>query len=245
MIHERDGEDSSQRDFGDQDGAGAEGNCQAASIPLGVRHQILLSPVRGCPGWFLSLASIFVIRQSKDAFSALSSAVALCRDRIGPVAAVGTWFGLAHLVLFMVATSVVTFPLAFVRVLPIGFVLFSVLFLTLLYFAMVDALYVGRLAGYVAILEAPPVAESAPALLSAAQAIAPSTQHSALSMQSETGTVDQSELILSDLSERAPEPLYSKSSKANIPLDYGRVDQDEPILSDNPSSDPPGKSNQP
>src|SRR5215472_3418513 len=120
---------------------------------------VLIGLVWSSISWFLSLASIFVIRQSKDVFSALSTAVALCRDRIGPVAAVGTWFGLAHLVLFMVATSVVTFPLAFVRVLPIGFVLFSVLFLTLLYFAMVDALYVGRLAGYVAILEAPPVAE--------------------------------------------------------------------------------------
>jgi len=64
-------------------------------------------------------------------------------------------------------------------------------------------------------------------------------------MQSETGTVDQGELILSDLSERGPAPLYSESSEANLPLDYGRVDQDEPILSDNTRSDPQRKSNQP
>jgi hypothetical protein len=199
---------------------------------------IVIGLVWSSISWFLSLASIFVVRQSKDTFSALVSAVVLCRDRVGPIAAVGTWFGLAHLVLFTVATSVVTFPLAFVRVLPAGFVLLSVGFLTLLYFAIVDALYVGRLAGYVAILEAPPVPVPVPVLQSAVQVGAQRTQDSALSVQPELSAVDQDELILSDQGAGAV-----RKSVLAIQGQSTMVDQDEPILSDNASNpDPEGKS---
>jgi len=92
--------------------------------------------------WLLSLASIFVVGQGQDTFGALSASVGLCRDRFGPVAAVGTWFGLVHIVLFMLATSVVTFPLAFAQILPGPVVLIAVLLLTLIYFAIVDTLYI-------------------------------------------------------------------------------------------------------
>jgi hypothetical protein len=155
--------------------------------------------------WFLALASIFVVGQKQDTFAALTSAVTLCRDRMGPVMAVGTWFGVAHLVLFIVATSVVTFPLAFVQVLPVGFVLMAVFVLTLTYFAIVDILHVGRLAGYVAILEAPHVTESAPTLLVTAPHTMMSIPHSAISLQPETTRVDQDELILSDHPQLNPE----------------------------------------
>ena len=106
--------------------------------------------------WFLSLAQIFVVRQGKDTFGSLTSAIELCRDRFGPVMAVGTWFGFTHLVVFIVAASVISFPLGFAQIVHPGIVLSAVLVLTLIYFAIVDGLHIGRLAAYVAILEAPP-----------------------------------------------------------------------------------------
>jgi hypothetical protein len=100
--------------------------------------------------------------------------------------AVGTWFGLAHLGLFLLALSTVTFIVALLSSLPAAIVAGAAALVVLLYFACVDVLYVGRLAGYVAILEAPshpshllsgPPPESGPS----------------------SGRVDQDERILSDI----------------------------------------------
>lgn len=144
--------------------------------------------------WFLSLASLFV-PQGRNTMSAMLGAVDLCRTRAGPVLAAGAWFGLAHLVVFFVATSVVAFPLAFAGVLPAGVVLGGVLLVTLLYFAIVDYLYVGRLAAYVAILQMP---APAPATVPVA-AVRPS----APAMVAPLATnIDKDEPILSDHSAR-------------------------------------------
>jgi hypothetical protein len=137
--------------------------------------------------WFLSLASIFVVADGEDTFGAIAAAVNLCRTRAGSIFAAGTWFGLAHLTAFAVATSLAAFPLAFAAILPASAILAGVLLVTLLYFAITDFLYAGRLAAYVAILEMPepPVpAQTAP---------------------TSSPAVDPTELILSDL----PLPLSS------------------------------------
>jgi hypothetical protein len=105
--------------------------------------------------WVLSLAAIFAMRDGDDTFAAVSAAVATYRECTGPMLAVGFWFGLVHVIAFMLATAVVAFPLAFAGVLPFAVVVGGVLLVTLLYFAVVDFLYVGRLAGYIAILELP------------------------------------------------------------------------------------------
>ncbi len=144
--------------------------------------------------WFLSLAAIFVVGEGRDAFGAVTAAVDLCRCRTGPVFAAATWFGLGHLVAFVLATSVVAFPLAFAGVLPAGVVLGGVLLVTLLYFAVVDFLYMGRLAAYVCVVEGP---ETPPAHEMAAEP-PNGTQHSALSTPPGS-RVDPEELILSDI----------------------------------------------
>jgi hypothetical protein len=105
--------------------------------------------------WVLSVAAILVVRERTDTFTAVAGAVTLYRERQGAMLAVGFWFGLAHLVAFVLATSLVAFPLGFVTVLPAGVVLGGVLAVTLIYFALADWLYVGRLAAYVSILEQP------------------------------------------------------------------------------------------
>jgi hypothetical protein len=145
--------------------------------------------------WFLSLAAIFVIGDGQNTFDAIAAAVALCRTRAASVFAAGTWFGLAHLTAFVVATSVVAFPLGLASVLPAGVVLGGVLLVTLLYFAIADVLYVGRLAAYVAIIELPESSVSA-------ETVPPTQPHGREyqdpSIQS-SPAVDTSELILSDV----------------------------------------------
>ena len=75
-----------------------------------------------------------------------------CRHRSLPQRALVRWPplppGSASLtrVVFVVASSAVAFPLGFAEVLPGGMVFGGVLLVTLLYFAVVDFLYVGRLA---------------------------------------------------------------------------------------------------
>ena len=105
--------------------------------------------------WFLSLAPIFAVREAQDTLGAVSAAIRFCRDRMGAVTAVGFWFGFAHLAAFILATAVVSFPIAFAGALPSGLVLGGVLLVTLLYLVVADFLYAGRLAAYVAITELP------------------------------------------------------------------------------------------
>ena len=145
--------------------------------------------------WFLSLASIFVVADGEDTFGAITAAIDLCRARSGSIFAAGTWFGLAHLTAFALASSIVGFPLAFAPYLPAAAVLGGVLSVTVLYFAVADFLYVGRLAAYAAMVEMPEsqvTAETAPpALPLAGTHLDPNLQSSP--------AVDATELILSDV----------------------------------------------
>jgi hypothetical protein len=183
--------------------------------------------------WFLAIASIFVVRQSEDTFGALAAAVDLCREHFGSVMAVGTWFGVTHLVLFVLTTSVVSFPLAFAQAVPLGIVFSVVALLTLAYFAIVDALYIGRLAGYVAILEAPPRAP----VKSPLPLDEPTQDHSGSGVTAGPmpTRVDQDETILSDNSIL----LDAKPRQSLLLFQSGtdRVDLDEAILSDTPDNE--------
>jgi len=143
--------------------------------------------------WFLSLAALFVVRGGEDTFGAMGAAIDLCRDRPGPVFAVGTWFGLAHLGAFTIATFFALFTLGLLGALPAGVSLVGVLLVTLLYFGVADFLYIGRLAAYVAILELPasPSAELA-------RPVVPGGGRRAAIIQP-GDAIDREELILSDL----------------------------------------------
>jgi hypothetical protein len=112
--------------------------------------------------WILSLAAIFVVADGCGTFSAISKAMNLWRARWGSIMAVGTWFGIAHGIVFFVATSIVAFPLAFAGVAPPGIVLGGVVLVALLYFAAADFLYAGKMAAYVAIIAPPRETISAP-----------------------------------------------------------------------------------
>jgi len=105
--------------------------------------------------WWLSLAGIFAVRNQEDALDALSAAVSFFRERAGSVLAVSTWTGLAHLIAFSIATTVVSLPLAFIPIAPWRLIIAGVVLVTLAYFAVADWLYIARLAGYVCITEMP------------------------------------------------------------------------------------------
>jgi hypothetical protein len=97
-------------------------------------------------------------------FRSVASAVEFCLRRSHAVTWSSTVFGTCHLVVFMLASSVIVFPLAFVGILPGWLILGAVVLLTLLYFVVVDFFYVGRLAAYVCILESPEESYSSPPL---------------------------------------------------------------------------------
>ena len=105
--------------------------------------------------WLLSLAAVFAVRDDDGAVGAISAAVSLCHDRLGAVAAVSTWTGLAHLVAFVGATTLVSVPMGFAGLLPWRLVVLAILAVTVAYLAVADWLYTARLAGYLTIIEMP------------------------------------------------------------------------------------------
>jgi hypothetical protein len=155
----------------------------------------LICWVWGVLNWLLSLAGMFAVRDGEDAVGAITSAVAFCRERTGAVFAVSTWTGLAHLVAFVGATTVLSMPLGFVAVVPWRLVVAVVILMSVMYFALADWLYMARLAGYVCIAEMPE------ALLSAAPLPLPPPRE-APPVQT---TIDRDETILSDLPNLAVE----------------------------------------
>lgn len=144
--------------------------------------------------WFLSLAAIFVVARGRDTFGSIAAAVDLCATRPGSIFAAGTCFGLAHIAAFVVASSAIGFPLGFAAVLPAAVMLGGVLLVALLYLAIADFIYIGRLAAYVAMVELP---ESSVALSDSGRA-PEDTPRTTVSSSSETG-IDPAELILSDV----------------------------------------------
>ena len=105
--------------------------------------------------WFLSLATVFAVRNHARVMPSLSAAVGLCRERVGAVFAVSAWSGTAHLALFMTATTLVFFPISLASLVNWKVVLAAVIAITLVYFAIVDYLYTARLAGYICIAQHP------------------------------------------------------------------------------------------
>jgi len=162
---------------------------------------VVLAGLIGMAGWalnwWLSLAGIFAVRDGEDALGALSTAVAFFRERPGPVVAVSTWTGLAHIVAFSMATTAVSVPLAFIQIAPWRLVIAGVVVVTLAYFAVADWLYMVRLAGYVCIAEMPDALLATSPLPAATS---PSGNADPLE-----ATIDRDEPILSDVPNMAVE----------------------------------------
>ena len=105
--------------------------------------------------WILSLAALFAVRDGCDAVGAISSAIGFCREHRGSVSAVTTWSELGHLVVLSIASTAIAVPMGFAGLLPWQVVVAGMAVVALIYFAIVDWLYMARLAGYVCIAEVP------------------------------------------------------------------------------------------
>ncbi|HLW85773.1 MAG TPA: hypothetical protein VKR60_11210 [Candidatus Sulfotelmatobacter sp.] len=153
--------------------------------------------------WVLSLAGVFAVRGEGpgNALRALSDAVAFSRERSGAVFAVSTWTGLAHLTVFVVATTVVSMPLSLARIAPGRVVLIGVILITMAYFAVADWLYMVRLAGYVCIAEMPEALLAPAPLPSSPPYVPPPAPRSGGEPSSAPPqtAVDRDEPILSDI----------------------------------------------
>lgn len=147
--------------------------------------------------WLLSLAGIFAVRDAEDAASAIASAVALTRERTGAVFALSTWMGLAHLVVFVAATTLASVPLGFAGMIPWRLIVAGMILVTLVYLAFADWLYMARLAGYVCIAETPSAL-----LMPPPPAPLPRTFPRTPPLQT---TIDRDEPILSDVPNFAAE----------------------------------------
>ncbi len=146
--------------------------------------------------WIFSLAAIFAVADGCGTFQAIAKAVDLWRVRWGSIVAAGAWFGVAHTIIFFIATSAIAVPLAFAGIMPLGVILGGVLLVALLYFAAADFLYAGKMAAYVAIAELPYEASFLPF----SPTIAPAGgAHISVPDRPAPTTVDRSELILSDV----------------------------------------------
>jgi hypothetical protein len=151
--------------------------------------------------WFLSLAGIFAVRGGEDAVGSISAAATLCRERTGAICAVSTWIGLAHLVAFVSASTVVSVPLGLAAVVPWRLVAAGMILVTLAYFALADWLYIVRLAGYICIAETPEaLLRPAPSSL-----FNPPSGGMPLAGPPVESSIDRNELILSDV----PSPVAS------------------------------------
>lgn len=144
--------------------------------------------------WFLSVAGIFAVRDGDSAVNAILDAATFCRERTGAVLAVSSWTGLAHLVIFSAATTVVAVPLSAAGLLPGRLVALGVILITLAYFACADWLYMARLAGYVCISETPEIL-----LKPLPPPILPVSGPSAVIEPPLQTSIDRDELILSDV----------------------------------------------
>ena len=156
--------------------------------------------------WFLSLAALFAVRNGNDdhqgTLSSISAAVTLTRNRLGDIVAVSAWFGLAHIAAFMGASTVSSFSLGFVGVLPGRAVLATLAVLALIYFAVVDWLYTARLAAYVCIAAMPDALFAPPHPLP----LAPPSSGPQFRPTAPPATgIDREERILSDVPQLAVE----------------------------------------
>jgi len=138
--------------------------------------------------WLLATSAVFVAADGVGAFPAISATVGWYRERPGSVLVVGTWFGLIHGGAFLTACGAGFTVLSMAGALGPGPTLFLEFLIVIVYCAVADLLYIGRLTAYLAIIRGAPAFD-----VREPQATPP------IVPSSERSSIDQSELILSDV----------------------------------------------
>ncbi|HYG97546.1 MAG TPA: hypothetical protein VD837_00335 [Terriglobales bacterium] len=103
--------------------------------------------------WILALAPAVATIERCDALTAIGRAVGRVGALSGRFMRVGWAFGSLHFLAFVLATGSGMFALGLASLLPGEAVLFVLAMVALAYFAVVDGLYIARLAAYLALLD--------------------------------------------------------------------------------------------
>lgn len=103
--------------------------------------------------WILFLAPIFAIRDSLSFTSAPIEAWQFSRARAGSLFGLNLAHAGFRLVWLVFMSGVIFVPFGFARILPKSVVLLATVVLSLVYFAVADALFVARWAGFIEIAE--------------------------------------------------------------------------------------------
>jgi hypothetical protein len=138
--------------------------------------------------WLLSTSAAFVATDGATVFGAVSETIGWSRDRPGSVLASGIWFGLIHGGAFLTAFSAAFTVLSMAQVLGPGLTLFLEFLIVVVYCAVADFLFIGRMTAYLAIIRRGDTFDTAEPQLPAPTSPGP-----------ERASVDQNELILSDV----------------------------------------------
>jgi len=110
--------------------------------------------------WFLALAPIFIVRDRRRSFAAISDSLALLRRYPRDYIATAVGFGLLRSGALLAALLLSLAPLAVTNSVPVALVLTTPV--ALLYFAAVDFLSIARLAAFVALADEPSLAPAVP-----------------------------------------------------------------------------------
>jgi hypothetical protein len=138
----------------------------------------------GFLNWLLSLAGVFAVVKP-GVTSALVSAAGLVIERTGAVFSLGMVFGIAHFGVFVATFGAAATTAGLTGTLGPGFVIVLESLIAIAYCAVADFLYTSRMIAYISMLRE----DELPAPI-------PSED---LPLDGRSGSVDQSELILSDL----------------------------------------------
>ncbi len=114
---------------------------------------ILIAMAWSAVNWFLTLATIFAVRDGRNTFGAVADAVQLFRRNAADFVAVSSWFGFLRVVLIIVVAVVSVASLAALDKSQVAAAFLLLLVISLGYFAVADYLYIVRLAAYVAIAQ--------------------------------------------------------------------------------------------
>ncbi len=146
----------------------------------------------GFLNWLLSTAAVFAVTEQVDALGAVAATVRLIWRQPGQVLAALAFFGTLHWVAFAVAGGLAVTVLGMTGVVGARLVVFVELVIAMVYFAVANALHIGRLAACLAIIQGEELARSAQ------PGDAPPKHPAIEQTPMERSSVDPNELILSD-----------------------------------------------
>lgn len=102
--------------------------------------------------WLLGVAPVLAMTGKNDAIEAIAATMRFVVQDLGRLVRIGFAFWALHLLAFFVFSGIAFFVLGLGGLLPGGLLLAGLAPVTLAYFAVVDFLYIARLAAYVAMV---------------------------------------------------------------------------------------------